>query len=339
MPYSPPRWLERIAETLVPPACAEHVMGDLAESSRSHSAYVRSLLSILPRAVWSQTRRRATVGGIFFNAAITSAFLAVFLSSSSASSEPSVLLRAAAPWAIWVIGCALAAAYGRRDSRASWNPHVFVTTVIVSIAATGATGLPKVRVAFAFGVAFGILMLVSRPWLQRTAPAPLSLATVGEHARLFQTQIWWRNLAESLAGVVVVAANARDLIHAQDGLARAGHLLIIAGVLFIIGFLHLRANARTVPSNGDVVTLLRFHRNELARQRDLLRLVPWWYLFPFVPGMLVTSASRWQTSAGAALLAVPIVFGVFYLIWRLNVRGAGLLDVEVHKADALEVKL
>jgi hypothetical protein len=339
MPYAPPRRLERIAETLVPPACAEHVLGDLAESSRSHSAYVRSLLSILPRTVWSQIRRRATLGGIVFNAAITATFLAVFLSSSPASNEPSVLLRAAAPWAMWVIGCALAAAYGRSSMRPALNPWVVVSTVVLSVVAAAAAGLPLARVGMAIGVAFGVLLLLSRPWLQRTAPAPLSLETVAEHAQLFQRHIWWRNICESIAGVVVLAANARDLVYAQAGLARAGHLLIIAGVLFIIGFLHLRAHSRKVPTHADVITLVRFHRDELARQRDLLRRMPWWYLFPFVPGTLVTSASRWQTSAGAVLLALPIIFGVFYMIWRLNVRGAGLLDIEIHKADALEVKL
>ena len=36
MPYSPPRWLESLADALVPPASAEHVLGDLAESSPSN---------------------------------------------------------------------------------------------------------------------------------------------------------------------------------------------------------------------------------------------------------------------------------------------------------------
>ncbi|HEY6506591.1 MAG TPA: hypothetical protein VIY56_01175, partial [Vicinamibacterales bacterium] len=63
MPYSPPRWLDRFAGLLLPPASAEHTLGDLSEASRSNADYLRQLASVLPRVVWSQVRRRATIGG------------------------------------------------------------------------------------------------------------------------------------------------------------------------------------------------------------------------------------------------------------------------------------
>ncbi len=337
MTYLPPPRLERIAERLIPPACAEHVLGDLAESSTSRAAYLRNLISVVPRVVWSQIRRRVTVGGMLFHAVITAAFLAAFLNSSSSSGDPMVLLRAAAPWAIWVIGCALAGAYGPRDRPARPSRALLVATALTTVAAAAATSLPVGRVAMAIGAVSGIFFLLSRPWIPQ--PPPLSADTLADHARLFQKRIWWRNMVESIAGVVIVATNARDLWHADSDVSRAGHALLIVGVLFVIGFLHLRANPRPVPADDPFITMLRFHRRELARQRDILRLVPWWYLFPFVPGMLVMAASRWQTAALGVAGGLVIIGGVFYLVWRLNVRAAKALDGELHKVDALEGQL
>jgi hypothetical protein len=335
VPYSPPPWLERLAERLIPPACAEHVLGDLAESSTTRTAYLRNLISVVPRVVWSQIRRRVTVGGMLCHAAVTAVFLAAFL--KSVSGGPTVLLRAAVPWAIWVIGCALAAAYGPRGRPVRSNRALLVATALATVAAAAAMNLPVGRVAMALGLVFGTFVLLSRPWIPQ--PPPLSSDTLADHARLFQKRIWWRNMVESVAGVAILAANARDLWHAEGDISRAGPVLLIVGVLFVIGFLHLRANPRPVPSEGTFITILRFHRRELARQRDILRLVPWWYLFPFVPGMLVIGASRRPTSAAAAVGGLLVVFGIFYLVWRLNVKAASLLDDELHKVDALEGQL
>jgi len=313
------------------------MLGDLAESSTSRAAYLRNLISVVPRVVWSQIRRRVTVVGMLFHAAITAAFLAAFLSKSSVAGEPTVLLRAAVPWAIWVIGRALAAAYGPRDERRQSNRALLIATVLATIGAAGLTSLPVTRVAMAIGAVFGTFLLLTRPWIPQ--PQPLTLNTLADHARLFQNRIWWRNIVESTVGVVVLIANVREAWSAQSGILRAGHVLLSVGVIFVIAFLQLRANSRRVPSEGALITLLRFHRGEIARQRDILRLVPAWYLFPFVPGMLVMAASRWRISAVAVVGGLLFVFGVFFMIWRLNVKAATLLDGELQKVDALEGQL
>jgi hypothetical protein len=68
MSYRPSARLESLTGRLVPPAAAEHVLGDLAECSNSRRHYVANLLSILPRVIWSQAVRRATIGGLWFQA-------------------------------------------------------------------------------------------------------------------------------------------------------------------------------------------------------------------------------------------------------------------------------
>ena len=104
------RFAERIADRLLPPMCAEHVLGDLSECSTSTGRYVAHLVSILPRVVWSQVRRRATIGFIVVNALVTGIALVICLGLRGEAffTEPWALLRAAAPLGVWVVGCALA---------------------------------------------------------------------------------------------------------------------------------------------------------------------------------------------------------------------------------------
>ena len=54
------------------------------------------------------------------------------------------------------------------------------------------------------------------------------------------------------------------------------------------------------------MSCLEFHRSELVRQRDLLRSVWWWYLLPFVPGMLLIPVGS-SLDDPLGLLALGIV--------------------------------
>src|SRR5262245_43968288 len=124
------RFAERIAERLVPPMCAEHVLGDLSECSPSTRRYIANLVSILPRVVWSQVRRRATFGFVVVNAIFSGIALAICLGLRREAffTEPWAPLRAAAPLGVWVVGCALAAAYGPRERPERWHSRIFFST-------------------------------------------------------------------------------------------------------------------------------------------------------------------------------------------------------------------
>ena len=333
--------MESLADALLPPAAAEHVLGDLAESSPSNAAYLRHFVSILPRVIWSQIRRRAMLGGIVFNAILTAFLLVAFQGFPKAPifADPWVWIRLGVPWAIWVAGCALSSAYAPRDKPAWWNSKVFIATVLATPASAAGFGVPLVGVIMALGVVFATLLMFSAPWRTTGTLAPLSLDTLSDHARLFQKMIWWRNARESLGAVVVLMLNTRELWRADSQLARAGNALLIAGMLFIIGYLYFRAGSRAVPGHADTKDVLRFHQREIARQRDILRAAPLWYLLPFVPGMVVSAAGKWETSGGGALIGIPIIIGVFVLIWRLNVWAASWLDRQLHNVDALEGQL
>ena len=53
----PPVFLERVFAMLIPPACREHVLGDLHERYKSRSHYISEALMTLPFIVGSQARR------------------------------------------------------------------------------------------------------------------------------------------------------------------------------------------------------------------------------------------------------------------------------------------
>lgn len=142
--YRPPRWLDGLAGRLVPPASAEHVLGDLTECSSSDLEYLRHLASILPGAIWIQVRRRGHRAGVRLNAILSALVLVVAHGFPRAPffAEPWALLRLALPWALWVTGCILAAAYGLRDRPQEWSRTVFFGTIV---AALGGAALASCR--------------------------------------------------------------------------------------------------------------------------------------------------------------------------------------------------
>lgn len=337
-PLRLPRTIERVAELLVPPAAAEHVLGDLAETAATPMQYLRQLASVLPHVIWSQVRRRATIGGIIFNTILSGFFLLLFqgLPGRSFLDQPTAFPRLLVLLAIWVCGNALAAAYGPPAKPATWNRWLFFATVAVVLATAAALDVPLPGVGLALAAIYGTVLVLAMPWVTRHAPPPLSLDTLPQHAHLFQRVIWWRNVREAAAATVVLAFNVSHLFRVDDAVAWTGHLLLAAGTLFIVGYLFTRAGTRPVPDNVDLHGMLSFHRGELVRQRSILLAVPLWYLLPFVPGMLVIMASKQDASIGSAIAGLIVVSLMFIGVWRLNVGAARMLEKQLAEVVALE---
>ena len=101
----------------------------------------------------------------------------------------------------------------------------------------------------------------------------------------FERTIRRRNLIESAAGgVVIVLFTAGAVAAASVGewaFAAAG-ALVGAGTAFILWHLHRRGSNLVRRPEDDCRTHLL---GQLARQRDLLRRVPQWYLAPLLPGI------------------------------------------------------
>lgn len=179
----------------------------------------------------------------------------------------------------------------------------------------------------------------------------ISLNQIQNQAQKLQRRILWRNVGEYLAGVVVVAVFSYYVWLFRSPVVRIGCALVIAGTLFVAYTLHKRGPARDVPGDMARRTCVDFHREELVRQRDLLRGVWAWYLLPFVPGMVVFlfGLYRWtlqqpNASAHAAEIAksysvtaagIALIFaGIGFLNWA----AAAKLQREIDALDAVREK-
>lgn len=124
---------------------------------------------------------------------------------------------------------------------------------------------------------------------QPTEGFKMSAAELHLRAQKFEKRISRRNLREYVASAIVIAVFGYYISLFPSTLTRTGCVLIIAGTLFMVWALHKRGAARTMPAGLEFRSCVEFHRQELQRQRDLLRGIWWWYLFPFVPGLIVFS--------------------------------------------------
>lgn len=332
---------ERLAATLLPPACREHVLGDLAESSDSPGEYVRNLASVLPGVVWCQIRRRSSPLQVIANALLLAAFLPALVGSMA----PGFLSGAwgayslAAVSVVWAIGCVLADAYGPEGPPRHASGKVFVAAILATLGTAALMEMPVVPVGIAMAVVTGIWILFAVIWViprQGAAPA-LSPDTVAARAEAFWKGIRRRNVVESLACAFIMTYSAVDLVAAPSTVERLSHATLLAGVLFVLLFLNLRATAHRPPVGSDVGEQLRFYRAELRRHGALLRSVPVWYLLPLVPGIVLRVLSGWDSAWDSLALVLFAMVGAA-IVW-LNRRGARWLDAQAEEADQLERQL
>jgi hypothetical protein len=339
--FQPEWWLERFTTALIPPGSREHVLGDLVECSDTRIEYFRNLASALPCVIVCHIRRRVSKGTVVINAMASA--VALTAATTPPVSDPGRWIRLLLPWAIWNAGSVLAAAYGPPDKPGRWNHRVLGATFLAAVVAAALAGFSVGAVAAGLGVLIAILVLLNMPWVPtEKLLQPLSVETLPDQARAFQKTIWWRNARELAAALIVLTANVPDMWRGETVVDRLSHGLLVAGTLFVMGYLRFRAGARPLPVGGDARCLLEFHRDELIRQRDILRDVPRWYLLPFIPGLLVGMLSKLGSPSAnpvAAVMALPILFGIFYLIWRVNVWAAAWLDKQVQQAVALEEQM
>ena len=176
---------------------------------------------------------------------------------------------------------------------------------------------------------------VSNPqqlWQQQPVEGvQMSAAAIRLRAGKFERRISRRNLREYVISVLVIAGFSYFFITTPGILPRITWALFIAGMIFIMIQLYLKGTPRKLPAEVGQASSIDFFRNELVRQRDLVKDVWPWYLAPLVPGYIalnvqmavkVSRPSMWLTIA--ALDAVFVA--LFYGVWRMNMRAARCLD-------------
>lgn len=173
------------------------------------------------------------------------------------------------------------------------------------------------------------------------AGAP-SLEDVRAGASRFYRFVKWRNRVEYAACVVAVAAFTSYIFWLPHVLQKVGSALIVLATFYVAWQLHQRASAEA-PEKAGVMPILAFARGQLVRQRDALRGIFWWYIFPFMPGFVLIAIGngldpefgaagpptwvRWLAFAGST----AIIAG----IWWLNQLAARKLQRRIDEIDGL----
>ena len=154
-------------------------------------------------------------------------------------------------------------------------------------------------------------------------------------------------VSSKLAFVLPLAAlvfTSLVFVSHQGWIGRAGDVLMVVGVIFVLWQLHRRSSPARTPAGGTTESLLEFQRRELARQRDALKAVPVWYLLPCVPGFIVLGLGNtlqaprrfsFQQSLTMAVVGWVIIALVLVAIWLLNAWAAEKLDRAVENIDRL----
>jgi len=169
----------------------------------------------------------------------------------------------------------------------------------------------------------------------------VSVEIIRQRAGKFERKILWRNVREYLAALIAAVPLGYFLVTAQDVLARVTFGLLIAGLLWMVVQLHRKGSVRSMPTEVSTLTSMQFYRMELERQREAVKTVWSWYLAPLIPGLLVyTVWSAIRSPRPAAWLGLAlmdaVIAGMFYVVWKINLRAARCLERMIDEVKAQE---
>lgn len=172
---------------------------------------------------------------------------------------------------------------------------------------------------------------LSRLWDQQSAPdlpeteIESLLGSVRRHHRAFRRSIFWRDIRESLVGLLL-AAFFSYVAFSETGYARAGACVLVAACVGVtVAFCWTRFRARRIRPAGDHDLRKEIEASlaEVEFQICLLRNVRWWYLMPLAFGLLAwlfgsVIESPTLPSVVGFVLVLPIIGLVFAWVERLN---------------------
>jgi hypothetical protein len=168
------------------------------------------------------------------------------------------------------------------------------------------------------------------------------LEEVRKGADKFYRRIRRRNAIEYVACVVVVVAFTSYVFVLPHVLQKVGSAMIVLATFYVAWQLHRRASAEP-PERAGTMPLLAFARAQMLRQRDALRSIFWWYILPFIPGLVVMSLGNGMDPEFAAKGPAPWVRWLVFAgmgaalagVWWLNQYGARKLQRRIDEIDAL----
>jgi len=209
METHPPELIEAIVEKLIPPACREHVLGDLCERFESRSQYVLDALRTVPFVIASQVRRTFDIA-VFLSEA--SALYIGFAAASLAGGpgflyDHSAFLPIALVMAVVLIVFTLRDAYADRNDRSEQRAAFDVWLALaLAYASQGSMRLlhpqwllPAWLMSLGVVINLPVLFLLRR-FVQnnRTDPAAVAGAAAASLDELKRRAVWAHSRAWTL---------------------------------------------------------------------------------------------------------------------------------------------
>ena len=288
----PPALIDGAVRLLIPPACREHILGDLWERYRSPSAFLLDAVRTVPFVIASQIRRTSSVGAVIIQAFL----MTVALVTGSRGIRPALL-----PAAAGLVALVLRDAYKRGPSLSARQVCADIAVGIFGVAVSQALAaavrpdllLPMPGGAGAVAAAFFMLFLLrlQTPGLgslprQAYVHAPASLDALLTEVRMHERLSRRGANIEIGAGIVVSAVFGWGALSAPNWALRAGLALGSAYGLFVAGFVLRQMLPSILPDGLGFQRSLTFYRAELERRHRYVRTMWLWYLLPFSPATL-----------------------------------------------------
>jgi HAMP domain-containing protein len=159
---------------------------------------------------------------------------------------------------------------------------------------------------------------------------PMALDEIRARAREFERRVQqWRRVG-GLTVALLIAKTGWEVWRDSDMVERAGDLLILAALVYLVVRFVRHARADTRPATLGQTSCLEHYRRQLVRQRDL-SLDGWKYVLPFVPGLGLMVGARALQGRPASQVMVLIVFAIVLfagVLWVMA-RGTRVIEREI----------
>ena len=317
----PPEWMETLAGMLIPPACREHVLGDLQERYKSPAQYLADLLRTAPAVIYSRVRRTTDLQVFLMEAfALYAPFLvsAWWQAGAAFLYEERGFGRVAIPAVAGLLALRLADAYRRPVRPPRYQPlldAVWAVAWVVAAAAIAARIPGPVTLSAASAV---LLFITALRWSLRPRETQLPASAAGgnaapdpedipKRARKLQAEVRRGNLSLMLG----LAALGLPAWWAAGEGSTSGQIAggVIVGTILCLAW-QIRKRWSVGPTDS--------YHQQLERRRDALRGIWSWYLGPYLGALLAFALHFPLTNPGHADLWKNVTpFTSLSILWSV----------------------
>ena len=297
METGPRPLIARVVRALIPPACREHVLGDLYQRNGSDAKYVLDACRVVPYVIWSQIRRTASPSLLAAEFALVYlAFACAAVSVVGFLAQPFAVYQLAIPAVLGLVTLVLRDAYAgakRSSPDVAADALLAVMTILIAeqLLLTAGSGLALPRVVSIGGGVASLLALsairklaherAARPAKNTKAPGPSPAGPQNDLHR------WWWLTA--VLGVVVWA-----FFFGHQAFRQFRPWLITWLFVFVGIGLYQRRKIYWPQRRNESVDGGKAYRAALMRQRD--------------------AQSKWPFRRGPAVIFMIAAF--VWLMWQ-----------------------